>query len=535
MLSPSLIKAGPSMTALSDTPAWQALHAHSEALQRGNFSIAAQFNDANRFADFSLQQDQLLLDYSKNYCNAETLQLLIKLAQQQGAEQAIAAMFAGKHINASEDRAALHTALRIPAESNPYPEVVACLNKMNDFVNAIHSGEWRGYDGQKITDVVNLGIGGSDLGPAMVTEALAHYTCESPRLHFVSNIDPQHFHSTVTDLDPATTLFIIASKSFRTQETHENAQQARRWFLSQCEDEQHIARHFVAISTNLEAAREFGIDAENLFPMWDWIGGRFSLWSAIGLSIALAVGMDNFRQLLAGAHAMDRHFKSSALAQNMPVLLAMLSIWYSGFFATRSTAVVPYSHALRQFPLFLQQLSMESLGKSVTQDGEQLEVSTGEVIWGTEGSNSQHSYFQLLHQGTELIPVDFIALANNPVPHQEQQHQQLLANCLSQSLALMQGRANSEQPHRDYPGNRPSNTLLIRELSPCNLGALIALYEHKTYVQSVIWGINAFDQWGVELGKDLSGSMGQAFTDENERENLDSSSAGLLNQIFEWQ
>ncbi len=523
------------MTALTDTPAWQALLAHSDALRQSGFSIANQFQDPNRFANFSLQQEQLLLDFSRNYCTAETVELLVNLARQQGTEEAIAAMFAGERINATEDRAALHTALRIPAEANPYPEVVACLNKMNDFVAAIHSGEWVGYDGQKITDVVNLGIGGSDLGPAMVTEALQCYTRAEIKLHFVSNIDPQHLQSTLAHLNPASTLFIVASKSFRTQETHENAQQARAWFLQHCDEEKQIAKHFVAISTNLEAARKFGIDPENLFPMWDWVGGRFSLWSAIGLSIALAIGMEQFRQLLAGAHAMDEHFQSASLEQNMPVLLALLSVWHTGFLSVRSTAVVPYSHALRSFPLFLQQLSMESLGKSVDKNGNKLDYCTGEVIWGTEGSNSQHSYFQLLHQGTEMIPVDFIAVAKPCANEQQAQHKQLLANCLSQSLALMQGQANPEQTHRDYPGNRPSNTLLLAELNPKNLGALIALYEHKVYVQSVIWNINAFDQWGVELGKELSGSMSQAFSDQGSRDQLDSSSTGLLKKILEWQ
>lgn len=522
------------MTALSSTPAWQALQAHRETLQQRDFSIAAQFLDPARFDSFSLQQEGLLLDYSKNYCTEETRQLLLALAEQQGIQQAIAAMFAGGQINNTEDRAALHTALRIPAEANPYPEVVACLNKMNDFVTVVHSGAWTGFDGQKITDVVNIGIGGSDLGPAMVTEALNHCNSGHVQLHFVSNIDPQHLQSTVANLNPATTLFIIASKSFRTQETHENAQQARRWFLKHSHGEEHIAKHFVAISTNLEAAREFGIDSENLFPMWDWVGGRFSLWSAIGLSIALAIGMENFRQLLAGAHAMDRHFETAALEQNMPVLLALLSVWYSGFFSARSTAVVPYSHALKKFPQFLQQLSMESLGKSVDKAGEPVDIQTGEVIWGTEGTNSQHSYFQLLHQGTDLIPVDFIAIARTNTQEGEAQHQLLLSNCLSQSMALMQGRPNSDEPHRNYPGNRPSNTLLADELNPYNFGSLIALYEHKIYVQSVIWDINAFDQWGVELGKELSASMNEAFADQQGRTDLDSSSLGLLKKILEW-
>jgi glucose-6-phosphate isomerase len=522
------------MPALSSSPAWQALQAHSEDLRSSGFRIAEQFRDSNRFRDFSLRQGELLLDYSKNYCSQDTLTLLLDLAEQQGVSAAIAAMFAGEHINTSEDRAALHTALRLPAAANPRPEVLACLNKMNDFVSAIHSGSWTGFDGQAITDVVNIGIGGSDLGPAMVTEALADFASGKLRLHFVSNIDPNHVQSTLRQLNPATTLFIIASKSFRTQETHANAQQARCWFLAHCNDESQIAKHFVAISTNLQAAQAFGIDPENLFPLWDWVGGRYSLWSAIGLSIALAIGMKNFQSLLAGANAMDEHFRQAALQENMPVVLALLAVWYGGFLGARSNAVVPYAHRLREFPLFLQQLSMESLGKSVTSAGEPLDVASGDVIWGAEGSNGQHSFFQLLHQGSDLIPVDFIALARGNAKVDPLQHQQLLANCLSQSIALMQGRANSEQAHRHYAGNKPSNTLLLAELNPYNLGSLIALYEHKVYVQSVLWGINAFDQWGVELGKELSDSVMQAFVDSEAKQALDESSRGLIDQIAEW-
>lgn len=522
------------MPALSSSPAWQALQAHSEDLRNSGFRIAAQFQDSNRFRDFSLRQGDLLLDYSKNYCSGDTLKLLLDLAEQQGVNTAIAAMFAGEHINTSEDRAALHTALRLPPAANTRPEVLACLNKMNDFVSAVHSGKWTGFDGQAITDVVNIGIGGSDLGPAMVTEALQDFANGQVKLHFVSNIDPHHVQSTLAQLNPATTLFIIASKSFRTQETHANARHARQWFLAHCDDETQIAKHFVAISTNLQAAQEFGIDAENLFPLWDWVGGRYSLWSAIGLSIALSIGMQNFQSLLAGAHAMDEHFRHAPLPENMPVLLALLAVWYGGFFGARSNAVVPYAHPLREFPLFLQQLSMESLGKLVTRAGEPLDVASGEVIWGAEGSNGQHSFFQLLHQGSDMIPVDFIALARGNARADAEQHQKLLANCLSQSMALMQGRENKEQAHRHYPGNRPSNTLLLSELNPYNLGSLIALYEHKVYIQSVLWGINAFDQWGVELGKELSDAVLQAFVDEETKLALDASSKGLIDQIAEW-
>lgn len=522
------------MPALSASPAWQALQAHSDELKNRGFRIQEEFQNPDRFESFSLIHDQLLLDYSKNLCNSKTIELLLQLADQQKVTDAINDMFAGVEINNTEQRPALHTALRIPAESNTRQEVVACLNKMNDFVAAVHGGDWKGHAGQSITDVVNIGIGGSDLGPAMVTEALQNYSSAHVQLHFVSNVDPQHAESVLATLNPATTLFIIASKSFRTQETHANAELARNWFLQSCEDESQIAKHFVAITTNLEAAQKFGIDPENLFPMWDWVGGRYSLWSAIGLSIALSIGMNSFRDLLAGAHSMDIHFQTAELKNNMPVLLALLSVWYSGFFAARSNAVVPYSHALRQLPAFMQQLSMESLGKSVTKDGNSLDTNSGEVIWGTEGTNGQHSFFQLLHQGTDLIPVDFIALAKGSSPNNEPQHKQLLANCLSQSKGLMDGKLNTDSTHRHYEGNRPSNTLLLAELNPYNLGSLLALYEHKIYVQSVIWGINAFDQWGVELGKEIAGSVEHAFENEEERMKLDSSSKGLLSQISEW-
>lgn len=522
------------MPTLSASPAWQALRAHSEELKSNGFRIQEEFQNPGRFESFSLLHEQLLLDYSKNLCNGRTIELLLELAEQQGVPAAIDDMFSGAKINNTEHRPALHTALRIPGEDNSRQEVIACLNKMNEFVSTVHGGEWTGHDGRAITDVVNIGIGGSDLGPAMVTEALENYSTGDVRLHFVSNVDPQHIQSALAGLNPATTLFIIASKSFRTQETHANAEYARNWFLSSCDDESQIAKHFVAITTNLEAAQSFGIDPENLFPMWDWVGGRYSLWSAIGLSIALAIGMKNFRDLLAGAHGMDTHFQKAELSANMPVLLALLSIWYSGFFAVGSSAVVPYSHALRQLPAFMQQLSMESLGKSVTKEGVALDISSGEVIWGTEGTNGQHSFFQLLHQGTDLIPVDFIAVAKGINPDSRNQHQQLLANCLSQSKGLMEGKENIESHHRHYEGNRPSNTLLLSELNPYNLGSLLALYEHKVYVQSVILEINAFDQWGVELGKELANSVIHSLENEQERNKLDSSSKGLLNQITKW-
>lgn len=522
------------MTQDSTSSAWLALEAHSKAFQHADFRCTDLFAEGDRFNEFSLRHEHLLLDISKNFCTQETLDLLIELAKKAGVPEGIAAMFAGEFVNKSEQRAALHTALRAPSEKNPKPEVIATLNRMADFVNSMHNGEWLGCSGEKITDVVNIGIGGSDLGPAMVTEALTHYSTGHLNLHFVSNVDPIHLHDTVATLNAATTLFVVASKSFRTLETHKNADAARTWFLSSGFGEADIAKHFVAISSNLEAAKEFGIDSENIFPMWDWVGGRYSLWSAIGLSIALAIGMKNFQSLLAGAHSMDQHFQEADLKENIPVVMALLTVWYTGFFHAHSTAVVPYSHALKQLPQYLQQLYMESLGKQATQDGQPLQTRTGEVIWGTEGTNGQHSFFQLLHQGTEFIPVDFIAVAKTSVQGGQDQHRQLLANCLSQSLGLLTGKQDGDQQEHSSPGNRPSNTLLISELTPFNLGALLALYEHKVYVQSLIWNINAFDQWGVELGKELSQQLSQAFDEAELRKGLDSSSAGLLDQILKW-
>ena len=522
------------MNFLTQTPAWQALLAHSRGFRQAEFRCIELFEDNDRFNDFSQQHEHLLLDYSKNLCTTETMRLLFDLARQEKVPTAIQAMFNGEKINSTEDRAALHTALRLPADSNFNSDVVATLQRMEELVEAVQSGQWRGCRGDRIRDVVNIGIGGSDLGPAMVSEALAAWIHADLRVHFVSNVDPVHLEATLVGLDPAHTLFIVASKSFRTLETRENANTARQWFLQAGHQEADIARHFIAITANLEAAATFGIDPQNLFPMWDWVGGRFSLWSAIGLSVALGIGMQNFRDLLAGAHSMDQHFRSAPLEHNMPVLMALLSVWYSGFFDARSSAIVPYAQALRHLPRFLQQLCMESLGKRIGADGSAIDTNTGTVIWGTEGTNGQHSYFQLLHQGTDFIPVDFIAIARSAVTGKSSQHRQLLANCLSQSLALLRGRQHPLDEAKTSPGNRPSNTLLLAELNPYNLGSLLALYEHKVYVQSVIWGINAFDQFGVELGKELADSLNGAFTDLEQRKSLDASSQGLIGKMLEW-
>lgn len=522
------------MPSLTDLPAWQSLADHARRCQRPGFRLADLFQaEPDRFSRYSFELDGLLLDCSRHFIDQQTSDDLVQLAQQCQLDEAIAAMFRGDHINNTEDRPALHVALRQPAGVNQHPEVLETLQRMEDFVNAVHGGDWRGHSGKPITAVVNLGIGGSDLGPSMVSEALGCYSHGELQVRFVSNVDPLHFQRTVMDLDPDTTLFIVASKSFTTLETHQNAAAARRWFLAKGNNETAIARHFVAITTNLKAAAEFGIPEANLFPMWDWVGGRYSLWSAIGLPIALAVGMENFRQLLAGAYAMDEHFRQAPLAANMPVMMALLTVWYTGFFNAHSTAVVPYYQSLAQFPSYLQQLYMESLGKRVDRAGKPIQWNSGEVVWGTTGTNGQHSYFQLFHQGTEFIPVDFIAVARS-AGGDSQAHQHLLANCLSQSLALMQGTPDESNPHKQVPGNRPSSTLLLAELDPYHLGMLIALYEHKVYVQSVIWDINAFDQWGVELGKRLSKTLFAALTDSEQQGALDGSARGLIDTIHDW-
>lgn len=515
--------------------AWLALQEHSAAFKREDFRLRELFDaDKNRFEDYSLCHEGLLFDYSKNFLTAETIPLLVELAQQRQLPAAITAMFAGEEINTTEHRAALHVALRDPAAATATPEVADALERMAQLVDAVHSGKWLGYDGDAITDVVNLGIGGSDLGPAMVCDALSSSATEKLAVHFVSNIDPSHLQHTLKGLRPQTTLFVIASKSFSTLETLKNAEAARKWLLANT-DASATAKHFVAISTNLSAATEFGIDEQNLYPLWDWVGGRFSLWSAIGLPIAMAQGMAGFRKLLAGAHSMDEHFRKAPLEQNIPVLSALLSYWYREYFDASSTAVVPYSQRLNLLPSFLQQLSMESLGKSVDLQGERVNYRTGDVIWGTAGTNGQHSYFQLFHQGTEFIPVEFIAAAKSAVVGEAEAHSHLLANCFSQSLALMEGNRDVDSIHKIVDGNKPSNTLLFDKLDPFNLGMLLALYEHKVFTLSVLWNINAFDQWGVELGKKLSTKIFSAMGADSDTGNLDASTAGLLERTKQWR
>jgi len=514
-------------------PAWQALEEHRAAMQ--GFSMREAFNaDPQRFDNFSLSTCGLFLDYSKNLITTETRDLLVKLADEVKLSEAIKAMFDGEILNASEGRPALHTALRRPigdklkvGGTNIMPEVHKVLGQITELVTRIHDGLWRGYTEKPITDVVNIGIGGSFLGPQLVSEALLPYSQKGVRCHYLANIDGSEFHELSAKLRAETTLFIVSSKSFGTLETLKNAQAARAWYLAQGGSEAELHRHFIAVSSNNAAAVAFGIREENIFPMWDWVGGRYSLWSAIGLPIALSIGTANFKELLSGAYTMDQHFLTAPFAENMPVILALLGVWYGNFWNAQSHAILPYDHYLRNITKHLQQLDMESNGKSVRQDGSPVTTNTGPVIWGGVGANGQHAYHQLLHQGTELIPADFIVpvVSYNPVADH---HQWLFANCLSQSQALMLGKTRAEAeaelrhkgmpeaeverlaPHKVIPGNRPSNTLVVERISPRRLGALVAMYEHKVFVQSVIWGINAFDQWGVELGKELGKNVTSA-------------------------
>ncbi|MCP2074504.1 UNVERIFIED_ORG: glucose-6-phosphate isomerase [Pseudomonas lini] len=533
-------------------PAWQALNDHRKAMQ--DFSMREAFNaDPQRFTQFTLSSCGLFLDYSKNLINAQTRDLLVGLANEVELKGAIKSLFEGEIVNASENRPALHTALRRPVGDkllvngvNVMPDVHKVLNQITDLVGRIHDGLWRGYTEKPITDVVNIGIGGSFLGPELVSEALLSYAHKGVRCHYLANIDGSEFHELTMKLRAETTLFIVSSKSFNTLETLKNAQAARAWYLAQGGSEAELYRHFIAVSSNNAAAVAFGIREENIFPMWDWVGGRYSLWSAIGLPIALAIGMSNFKELLSGAYSMDQHFQSAPFEQNMPVLLALLGVWYGNFWGAQSHAILPYDHYLRNITKHLQQLDMESNGKSVRQDGTPVSTDTGPVIWGGVGCNGQHAYHQLLHQGTQLIPADFIVpiVSFNPV---SDHHQWLYANCLSQSQALMLGKTRAEAEaelrdkgaseedvqklasHKVIPGNRPSNTLVVERISPRRLGALVALYEHKVFVQSVVWGINAFDQWGVELGKELGKGVYNRLVGSEESPADDASTQGLIN------
>ncbi|MBP2230742.1 glucose-6-phosphate isomerase [Azospirillum agricola] len=543
------------MTALTRSPAWAALAQHRREF--GDTHMRDLFAaDPGRFDAFSLEAAGLFLDYSKNRATKDTLGLLLDLARQQDVEGWRDRMFAGEPINLTEKRAVLHTALRNRSDRpvrvdgrDVMPDVRAVLERMDAFATAVRDGTWTGYTGQPITDVVNIGIGGSDLGPVMVTEALKPFAHPHVALHFVSNVDGTHLAETLKWLDPDTTLFVIASKTFTTQETLTNAHSARRWFLESAKDEAHVARHFVAVSTNEAEVVKFGIDPANMFGFWDWVGGRYSLWSAIGLPIAIAIGPERFAELLDGAHAMDEHFRTAPLERNMPALLGLLGVWYRNFWDASSYAVLPYDQYLHRFAAYLQQLDMESNGKSVTRGGEPVDHDTGPVLFGEPGTNGQHAFYQLIHQGTSLIPCDFIAAAasHNPIGAEAGAHHRiLLSNVFAQAEALMRGKTADEVraemaksgkapkevealvPHRVFPGNRPSNTILVRSLTPAALGALIALYEHKVFVQGIVWDINSFDQWGVELGKQLAGAILPELTDGPREGAHDSSTTGLM-------
>lgn len=523
---------------IDQTSPWQALALHAQTLSKTHLHELF-LHDSQRFARMHLIAAGILLDYSKNKLTEETLQLLLDLAHIAKVKEQITRMYAGDVINSTEQRAVLHVALRNRSQRqfllNGYdvmPQIYLSLEHIERFSEQVRSGAWRGYNDQAITDVVNIGIGGSNLGPLMVTQALGHYH-DGPNVHFVSNVDGTHIAETLSNLNPATTLFIVASKTFTTQETLTNAVTARDWLLAKCSgDHTAIARHFVAISTATAAVQRFGIDPANMFEFWDWVGGRYSLWSAIGLPIAIAIGMPRFYELLAGAHTMDCHFETAELAENLPIIMALIGIWNVNFLGFTTQAVLPYDQYLRYLPAYLQQLDMESNGKSVTTDGNPVSYTTGPVVWGGAGTDGQHAFYQLIHQGTQIIPCDFIAPIHS---HNElgDHHVKLLANFLAQTEALMLGKTKAETPHKTFPGNRPTNTLLVEKFTPYHLGALLALYEHKVFVQGVIWNINSFDQWGVELGKQLASIILEELSTGIIKEHHDVSTIGLLQYIMQ--
>lgn len=539
------------------TKAWNALEKHFQTIQ--HTSIKELFaQNSNRFEEFSIQYPSLLVDYSKNRINAETIQLLVDLAKEMDVDTAIQQMFEGDVINVTEKRAVLHTALRNRSNEevlvdgkDVMPQINEVLDQMKSFSEKVISGEWKGFSGKEITDVVNIGIGGSDLGPVMVTEALKHYKTRL-NIHFVSNIDGTHLAETFKEINPETTLFIVASKTFTTQETMTNAFSAKEWFLNSDAQEADVAKHFVALSTNAEGVANFGIDTANMFQFWDWVGGRYSLWSAIGLSIALAVGFDNFEELLEGAHEMDLHFKTETLDQNIPVVLALLGIWYNNFFGADSVALLPYEQYLSRFAAYFQQGDMESNGKYVGRDGKKVGYETGPIIWGEPGTNGQHAFYQLIHQGTKLIPADFIAGANS-LNVLGDHHAKLLSNFFAQTEALAFGKdeetvvaelekAGKSKEEIDFltafkifEGNRPTNSILYEVLTPKVLGNLIAMYEHKIFVQGVIWNIFSFDQWGVELGKQLANVILPELENDEQVTSHDASTNGLINAYKYWR
>ncbi|EOM9428495.1 glucose-6-phosphate isomerase [Escherichia coli] len=542
----------------TQTAAWQALQKHFDEMK--DVTIADLFaKDGDRFSKFSATfDDQMLVDYSKNRITEETLAKLQDLAKECDLAGAIKSMFSGEKINRTENRAVLHVALRNRSNTpilvdgkDVMPEVNAVLEKMKTFSEAIISGEWKGYTGKAITDVVNIGIGGSDLGPYMVTEALRPYK-NHLNMHFVSNVDGTHIAEVLKKVNPETTLFLVASKTFTTQETMTNAHSARDWFLKAAGDEKHVAKHFAALSTNAKAVGEFGIDTANMFEFWDWVGGRYSLWSAIGLSIVLSIGFDNFVELLSGAHAMDKHFSTTPAEKNLPVLLALIGIWYNNFFGAETEAILPYDQYMHRFAAYFQQGNMESNGKYVDRNGNVVDYQTGPIIWGEPSTNGQHAFYQLIHQGTKMVPCDFIApaITHNPL---SDHHQKLLSNFFAQTEALAFGKSREvvEQEYRDqgkdpatldyvvpfkvFEGNRPTNSILLREITPFSLGALIALYEHKIFTQGVILNIFTFDQWGVELGKQLANRILPELKDGKEISSHDSSTNGLINRYKAWR
>ncbi|XP_048829348.1 glucose-6-phosphate isomerase-like [Brienomyrus brachyistius] len=528
----------------------------------GKLNMRQMFDgDKERFGKFSItlktDEGDILLDYSKNLINEEVMKMLIDLAKSRGVETARDKMFTGEKINFTEGRAVLHVALRNRSNApvnvdgkDVMPEVNEVLEKMKGFCHKVRSGEWKGYTGKSITDVVNIGIGGSDLGPLMVTEALKPYSKEGPRVWFVSNIDGTHIAKTLAELNAETTLFIIASKTFTTQETITNAESAKEWFLNVAKDKSAVAKHFVALSTNAPKVKDFGIDTENMFEFWDWVGGRYSLWSAIGLSIALHIGFENFEKLLSGAHWMDCHFRSAPLESNAPVLLAMLGVWYINFFQAETHALLPYDQYMHRFTAYFQQGDMESNGKYITNHGTRVDYHTGPIVWGEPGTNGQHAFYQLIHQGTRMVPADFLIPAQTQHPIRDNLHHKILiANFLAQTEALMRGKTTEEAkkelessglsgealdkllPHKVFQGNKPTNSIVFKKLTPFTLGALIAMYEHKIFVQGVMWEINSFDQWGVELGKQLAKKIETELKDTAEVTSHDSSTNGLISFI----
>ena len=540
------------------TEAWKALTAHFEDAQ--DLQLSELFaNDSERFSKFSANfGDDILLDFSKNLITEETMSKLFALAEQTELKAAIADLFSGEKINQTEGRAVLHSALRNRSNTpvmvdgeDVMPNVNAVLEKMKAFTARIVDGEWKGYTGKEITDVVNIGIGGSDLGPYMVTEALAPYKTRL-NMHFVSNVDGTHIAETLKGLNPETTLFLIASKTFTTQETMTNAHSARDWFLASASDQAHVAKHFAALSTNAQSVADFGIDTDNMFEFWDWVGGRYSLCSAIGLSISLAIGFDNFVELLEGAHAMDKHFTEAPLEQNLPVILALIGIWYNNFHGAETEAILPYDQYLHRFAAYFQQGNMESNGKCVDRGGNPIDYQTGPIIWGEPGTNGQHAFYQLIHQGTKLIPCDFIApaISHNPL---SDHHPKLMANFFAQTEALAFGKSKEQVeaeflaagktleevaelvPFKVFDGNRPTNSILVKQVTPTVLGSLIALYEHKIFTQGVIWNIFSFDQWGVELGKQLANNILPELGGEEAVASHDSSTNGLINAFKQWR